>query len=121
MFLIYRTSFDSAHQIPDTEELLTKKCANKHGHTYHLKLFLDVDLMKAFYMKNFVDFELIKQTVNFILEKYDHKDITELYKLHTVEDIAEDLMNRLRSHYGANSEVEIRFELFETDKFGVSC
>lgn len=119
MFLTYKTTFDAAHQIPDSDELITKKCARKHGHTYRLKLMLDLDLMKAYYMKEFIDFALIKRDVDKLLDKYDHVDITEFYNLHTVEEIAEDLMKQLRNHFGANSEVEIRFELSETDKFGV--
>ena len=27
--------FDAAHQLSDSEDLFTKRCASLHGHTYH--------------------------------------------------------------------------------------
>lgn len=60
--------FDAAHQLEDSQDLVTKACHNLHGHTYHVNV-------KAFGPNinhgMVVDFKKIKQ----IIDRFDHTTI----------------------------------------------
>lgn len=128
MWLLCRTSIDCGHHIVDSEELLTKKCASQHGHTYNFEIALDRDMLKEFYDVNFVDFELLKQDiVQKILGKYDHKDITQEFKISTVEDLCRVVKHDIITHYNKQSYTinydrlitQVKVKVFETSKWGV--
>jgi len=120
MKLIGKFTFDSAHHIEDTKHLLTKKCAEPHGHTYHLTVKFELAMLKEFYSRDFVDFQLIKDTMEVIIFKYDHRDVSKHWSLHTAEQIAQDIKNGLMARYKCNPN-DITIELFETDKWGIEC
>ena len=65
--------FDSAHQLTDSEELITNACARLHGHTYAVKVEVEHDLNKAGLV---IDFKAIKQ----IIDRLDHRYINEVFK-----------------------------------------
>lgn len=126
MRLICRTSIDCGHHIADCAELLTKKCAQSHGHTYNFEIRLEIDILKRYYAVNFVDFELLKRdVVNHILGKYDHKNITEVFNIYTVEQFAVEVKSDILKFYAPafndvmDSEMFCQLEIFETVKWGV--
>lgn len=61
--------FDAAHQLTDSDDLVTKACANLHGHTYAVQVDAEVDELNGAGMV--VDFKAIKN----IIDTFDHKYI----------------------------------------------
>lgn len=121
MRLFYKTSIDCGHSIEDGPDLITKKCANEHGHTYNFEFDFDGDFLKAFFKKkDFLDFALVKGLVEDELNKYDHKNITKEFEIHTVEELALKVKNNiLKEIIGGTSTVWVT--CFETAKYGVKC
>jgi len=117
--LISRFSIDCAHHIPDTDDLVTKKCARKHGHTYKFELRFDAkDLRNHYGAKDFVDFALIKKDViDGVVMRFDHNDLDDWAELHTVEQLACQIWNDINSIY--KGKVKHKVQIFETDKWGV--
>ena len=74
MKLTIRHFFDAAHQLPDTEHLITKGCANLHGHTYAVKIEFDGD-SKDLKGGMVVDFKGIKNIVDIL----DHRFINDVF------------------------------------------
>lgn len=91
--------FDAAHQLPDNEHLLTKQCANLHGHTYHVI----VRVTNSVNVRNgmVVDFKGIKN----IIDIFDHKFINDEFKKlgyndpPTAENIARVLYTQIAEAY----------------------
>ena len=71
--------FDSAHRLPDSENLITKKCASLHGHTYHCKVSFESKRNDRSGMV--VDFKGIKT----IVDELDHKFINDLFEQWNLE------------------------------------
>ena len=119
MWLIGRFKTDTAHQIRNTRYLLTKKCANDHGHTYHIEFRIPLALLQKHYRRKFVDFHLIKRDVVEPLEDlYDHNDITAEYGISTVEQYANEIKLLIMMTYDL-SKYHVYVQVFETDKWGV--
>lgn len=97
MIIELRHYFDASHQLPDTDDLLTKGCANLHGHTYAVKVKVEGE------NKNhgmIVDFKMIKQTI----DKLDHQHINDYIEIPTSENISVylyDLLNETLKPHGA--------------------
>ena len=72
MKLQVRHYFDSAHQLKDSDELVTKACARLHGHTYAVIVEAEAELNKAGMV---VDFKAIKQ----IIDRLDHRYINDIF------------------------------------------
>lgn len=66
--------FEAAHQLPDTEDLITKGCANLHGHTYHIEV--GIEASKNTRNGMVVDFKAIKDIINIL----DHRFINDVFK-----------------------------------------
>lgn len=60
--------FDAAHQLPDTEYLITKGCANLHGHTYYVIVNCEGKDLKGGMV---IDFKAIKT----LIDTFDHTAI----------------------------------------------
>jgi 6-pyruvoyltetrahydropterin/6-carboxytetrahydropterin synthase len=79
--------FDAAHQLKDSDLLITKACARLHGHTYAVIVEAESDLNEAGMV---VDFKAIKQ----IIDRLDHQYINDIFnelgieKQPTAENIA---------------------------------
>lgn len=72
MKLQVRHYFDSAHQLKDSDELVTKACARLHGHTYAVIVEAEAELNKAGMV---IDFKAIKQ----IIDRLDHRYINDIF------------------------------------------
>lgn len=72
MKLQVRHYFDSAHQLKDSDGLVTKACARLHGHTYAVIVEAEAELNKAGMV---VDFKAIKQ----IIDRLDHRYINDVF------------------------------------------
>lgn len=97
----YRHYFDSAHQLTDSGDLVTKKCINLHGHTYAVEVELYTGELNKGGM--IVDFSKVKE----IIDVLDHKFINDVFKENkfyeqaTAENIAKFLFGRFTG-YGYN-------------------
>ncbi len=65
--------FDSSHQLDDSKDLHTKKCANLHGHTY--KVIVEIEANNERHGM-IIDFGKIKETINIL----DHRHINDVFK-----------------------------------------
>lgn len=63
---------DAAHQLPDSESLVTKKCCSLHGHSYAIKVKINQDKLINGMV---VDFGRIKE----IIDRLDHKFINDVF------------------------------------------
>lgn len=120
MKIIYKTSIDCAHHIPDTEELITKKCSRLHGHTYNFEFVFDLPSLKKYWKKEFVDFALIKDFVESILSKYDHHNLDD-FNIYTVEQLVLIVKATIIEKFAWQNEKALTIRIMETAKFGVEC
>lgn len=60
--------FDAAHQLPDSEDLVSKGCANLHGHTYKVEVQAHGHHLNGGML---IDFKAVKQ----VIDKLDHTTI----------------------------------------------
>ena len=66
--------FDAAHQLSDSKDLFTKKCAQLHGHTYHAIITIDAAENAKHGMV--IDFKKVKDCVN---DRLDHKYVNDVF------------------------------------------
>ena len=104
-----RHKFDAMHQLPDSEYLVTKACARKHGHTYGVRVMIEMiddDLVKEG-GGMVIDFKAIKD----IIDVFDHQNVNEILAENgyfceaTAENIAKFLYEKIREKTGLISEV----------------
>lgn len=78
--------FDSAHQLKDSPELITKACARLHGHTYAVKIEAEAELNSAGMV---IDFRAIKD----VIDQLDHQYINDIFekKNITLQPTAENI------------------------------
>lgn len=65
--------FDASHQLEDSTDLHTKKCANLHGHTY--KVIVEIQAINDRHGM-IIDFGKLKETINVL----DHRHINDVFK-----------------------------------------
>lgn len=113
MKLFKQFSFDSAHFLPHVPP--DHKCRNVHGHTYHLKLFIEGTPDPE--MGWVIDFADLKQLVDPVVKKLDHQLLNDIPGLEnpTCERIAIWIWNAIKPALPALS----RIELNETPTSGV--
>lgn len=97
--LTVRHYFDAAHQLPDTEFLVTKACARLHGHTYAVIVEL---FSTALHGGMVVDFKAIKNSIDVL----DHQHINDIFQQHnfnyeaTAENIARFIYEKIKTDTG---------------------
>lgn len=107
MKLFYRHFFDASHQLPDSDFLITKKCANLHGHTYAVDVEIETEELNAGMI---IDFSAVKQTVDIL----DHQHINTVFSQHgyhvpsTAENIALFLKKNIEFLFTKKVSVGIR-------------
>ena len=86
---------DAAHKLTDSKQLLTKKCAGLHGHTYHVIVEVEGGLNGA---EMVVDFKAIKDIINELDHKYINDVFNKSYDNHepTAEAIAMFYYHRIK-------------------------
>lgn len=93
--IIVKQFIDAAHKLTNSKELLTKKCADLHGHTYHVIIEIEASLNGA---EMVVDFKAVKNIINELDHKYINDVFKSLYNNHesTVEGIATFYYDRIK-------------------------
>jgi 6-pyruvoyltetrahydropterin/6-carboxytetrahydropterin synthase len=87
--LKYRTHFDAAHQLLDSESLVTKKCSKLHGHRWEVEVIIKTDRLKDGMI---IDFKEIKEVV----DKLDHQYLNDFYENPTAEIISTSIYKTLK-------------------------
>ena len=86
--ITYKNEISCAHQLEDTEQLYTKKCAQLHGHNYTISVAVQGPLNNASMV---IDYGYLKE----LLDKYDHKNINDLLEDSTAEVFASTLWQKV--------------------------
>jgi 6-pyruvoyltetrahydropterin/6-carboxytetrahydropterin synthase len=106
-------TFDAAHFLPNVPE--GHKCKEIHGHTYHLKVFLEgsVNADSGWLM----DFGEVKKVVNPVIDIVDHKFLNNIHGLEnpTCEVLAIWIWNAIKPALPLLKAIE----LYETPTSGV--
>lgn len=103
--------FDAAHKIEGYEG----KCANLHGHTYKVEIFVvakEVDPIGISF-----DLRLLKEKLRKIIEKLDHSFLNELEELGnpTVENISKYIFSSMKDNL-PNGVILEKVRVWETPR-----
>ena len=113
MIIYKQFSFDSAHFLPNVPE--GHKCREMHGHTYHLTIFAEGELVEP---EGWVlDFTDLKHVVKPIIDQLDHKLLNNISGLEnpTSEVLATWLWKQIKPSLPALKHIELK----ETPTSGV--
>jgi len=113
MIIFKEFTFDSAHALPNVPE--GHKCKAVHGHTYHLKVFIEGELDS--HLAWVMDFSDIKNIIKPIVDIIDHKYLNDIEGLEnpTCEIIAKWLWDKIKPGIPLLNKIE----LYETPTSGV--
>ncbi len=74
--------FDAAHHLRNTKSLVSKKCCNRHGHRWYVKVVIKTNKLIDGMI---IDFGKIKK----IIDNFDHKDLNDIISFDpTAENLA---------------------------------
>ena len=95
-------TFDAAHQLP----FHRGKCANLHGHTYRLEVWVHGELDANGFVLDFGDLKAIVKEL--VVDRCDHKFLNDLFPFHTTAELlAQHFFAVLRSHLPGLRRVEL--------------
>ncbi len=105
MVIFKKFAFDSAHFLPNVPE--GHKCKNIHGHTYHLTVFLEGDLVDD--MEWVMDFKELKDVVKPVIDLLDHQLINDISGLEnpTAERIVIWIWDQIKPKLPLLSKLEL--------------
>ncbi len=87
--LTVRTHFDAAHSLAG----YPGECARLHGHTFKVDVVVEGELLNSIGIV--YDFKDLKNSVNGILDRFDHRHINEIPPFDEIIPTAENLANYL--------------------------
>lgn len=95
-------TFDAAHSLP----LLPKdhKCHGVHGHSYRVIVELTGELNEHGFVE---DYGMVREVLNEILYKLDHKNLNDLFDQPSTEIIAEYIFEQMVNEFEKMSAVTI--------------
>ncbi|MCV9385181.1 6-carboxytetrahydropterin synthase QueD [Reichenbachiella ulvae] len=113
MVIFKKFAFDSAHFLPNVPD--GHKCKNIHGHTYHLTVFLEGDLVED--LEWVMDFKDVKDVIKPIIDRLDHQLINDIPGLEnpTAERITVWIWDQIKPQLPLLSKIELN----ETPTSGV--
>lgn len=113
MVIFKKFAFDSAHFLPNVPE--GHKCKNVHGHTYHLTVYLEGDLVDD--LEWVMDFKDLKDVVKPVVDQLDHQLMNDIEGLEnpTAERITVWIWDRIKPKLPLLSKIELN----ETPTSGV--
>ena len=114
MRLIIRRFFDAAHQLPDSNDLITKACARLHGHTYLVEVEIEGQNSR---MGMVVDFKEVKNIIDIL----DHRFINEIFEQYekwkgkptTAENIGLFLLEQINGNFDMQNYVCSGIKIWE--------
>ena len=113
MIIFKEFTFDSAHALPNVPD--GHKCKHVHGHTYHLKVFIEGELDTR--LGWVMDFAEVKKAIKPVIDIVDHKYLNDIEGLEnpTCEIIATWLWDKIKTKISLLKKIE----LHETPTSGV--
>lgn len=106
-------TFDSAHYLPNYDG----KCANLHGHTYHLTVEIEGPVQKGGHYGlpagMVMDFGMLKDFGEKVLERYDHHCLNDILDNPTAENLVIEIYRDLARQLPAGIRIN-RLVLWET-------
>jgi 6-pyruvoyl-tetrahydropterin synthase len=118
LYLIQKFAIDCGHHIEDREELITKKCARPHGHTYNLEFKIKYMALQKSLKREFIDFAIIKRKIKKVLDQYDHQEITDQFGIDTVESFIQVILSDVMVEFNLNNN-DLSLRIMETANSGV--
>lgn len=107
MWTLYKEMvISSAHHLPDSESLTTKKCKEVHGHNYKICVKIQRYNLKDGMV---IDFGKVKDIVN----ELDHKDLNLFMDNPTAENVAKYIYDKIAVLFNDNS-VNATIDVWET-------
>lgn len=106
MIIYNQFSFDSAHSLPNVPD--HHKCRKLHGHTYHLTVFVEGDLLDP---EGWVlDFGDLKSVIKPVVDMVDHAFLNEIPGLEnpTAENFSIWLWNKIKPLLPALKKIELK-------------
>ena len=117
--LTVRSSFSAAHALRGYQG----KCENLHGHNYAVEMNVDGDTLDDD-IEFAVDFSILKQHLNDVLDILDHKNLNELEPFTrmnaTAENLARYLFKKLKEQLSELPVVLHSVTVWETEKQGAT-
>lgn len=106
MIIFKEFTFDAAHDLPNVPE--GHKCKHLHGHTYHLKVYIEGELDE--HLGWVMDFTDLKDIVKPLIEKVDHKYLNEIEGLKnpTCELFAKWFWDRIKPALPGLNRIELK-------------
>ncbi len=102
--------FSSAHHLLNYEG----KCENVHGHNWKVEITVQgKELDKSGML---VDFKILKQHLNEVLEGLDHKDLNSLEELKDISPSSENIAKYIYNELKAGLPQLKRVSVWETEK-----
>ena len=113
--LTVKSEFEAAHFIKD----YPGKCARLHGHNWVVEAIVQGDKLNE--LGILVDFKILKDELNKVLDKFDHQYLNELEifteKNPTAENLAEEIFNQLETSEIFNDAVKLTaVKVYESPK-----
>ena len=92
--------FCAAHSLKDTKSLVSKKCLEKHGHNWNVKVEIKTDELVD---DMIVDFAIIKKIIN----KLDHQDLNDILDFNpTAENISKYFYDEFIKYFKSIKQFE---------------
>jgi len=95
--------YDASHHLEDYEG----KCANVHGHTYKVEVWIKGDSEQLDKAGILWDFGSLKK----VIEMYDHKDLNELYKCNSTAE--NQCINIYKILKGDRTDIDFKVRVYE--------
>ena len=110
-----KSEFEAAHFIKN----YPGKCARLHGHNWVVEAIVQGDKLNE--LGILVDFKILKDELNKVLDKFDHQYLNELEifteKNPTAENLAEEIFNQLETSEIFNDAVKLTaVKVYESPK-----
>ncbi len=114
MRIFIEDSFDAAHFLPNVSKL--HQCSRVHGHTYRIRLEFggEVDELLGW----IIDYSDVKPKWECVKKMLDHRDLNEVIKNPTCENIAEWIAAHISVTLPPQTKL-CRMEIRETERCGV--
>jgi len=102
-------AFEAAHQLNGE---IYGKCQNLHGHRYELTIEVEGEIDQFGWVCDFAEIEEIARKS--IIEKFDHQNLNDYFKVSTVENIARFIFETLDGELKSKQYRLSKVLLYET-------
>ncbi len=102
--------FDAAHKLVDYHGI----CARMHGHTYTLTVTVEGEPDERGMIIDFFDIKKIVEEK--VIQLLDHNCLNDFYEQPTLENVADDIFQKLEKEFDKTNAILFSVKLCEGDK-----